>query len=651
MWVDPAHNIRMENAPQSRMYKVGDPDDMRALSRIITNKSRLMAFSMTIGEELASDTNLYLANRLRRDPDYCLSSPQLSRIMTSLLQSSIDLHRRGKVGIAMDVSGTRKTAAKELGERCAEKRREQHGHDLTRSQIQAIAQDVIDQWPDKAHKPPRDFWLSPVFFDETEIQNVPVYDEHPVDFEGIYREMDATASNREAQRRGKELVWAAMAPTCPIRPVTEADERMFKSMTDTDWVVRVATAWMNRHPHKWTYLLFAPFGHTSIEQKDEIVRILLITPALAGDLLTHAYTTARQRKATMSISPTTAQRGESLRNPRNGQFGQDPSSRQDTQVQLAGPEYFNLDNPADFEQLSRIVRAEAYAVSRRRKPMGAGAAYTNDLYDELTSRAGITVVTIHRKAGKVSGWEARHAVKNAMSTVRNLEQSTGSMYGGEMNSAEGQARKKYIELKRKTEEELGRQLTPRERRDAEAQVIAQWPQYTKSGKRRKDRPAAGFAEGNITYAAARVDADGQRQSLDEMIGMANPAVDVFAEIDSGYADLDIDDLSKHEATRAWFAGETGGNYIVAETYSQRKASTYRKIVEGTGKSVVALCDEWESAEDDADVSDALFAPFQNAVSDRERENVVHALRSQSKHADRLWVEALRASTKHPSRAK
>ena len=94
---------------------------MHELTEIIRERARRKEWDPTMREEIVSDTLLWLAKQYAKDKDYSITTPYLYRAMAGVTKSAIDMRNRGQVGIALNVSGTRKSAQSLFRHLCEQK--------------------------------------------------------------------------------------------------------------------------------------------------------------------------------------------------------------------------------------------------------------------------------------------------------------------------------------------------------------------------------------------------------------------------------------------------------------------------------------------------------------------------------------------------
>lgn len=632
-----AHYVGMTAVQTSRhrKYKIDDPHDMHELTEIIRERARRKEWDPTMREEIVSDTLLWLANQYAKDNDYSITTPYLYRAMAGVTKSAIDMRNRGQVGIALKVSGTRKSAQSLFRHLCEQKEQDK-GDSLTEREQRTIAEKIIAEWPDQQRKPPIDFWVRPHFAPADDILLVSQHDRvlEP-DFGLVYQTMEAeeTKENGNPKAKARELVWSAIAPSVPITRASEYQYGELRTILrmDPTAITSAARAYSRGRSHSAQWALFAPFFPTSKDQKKEIVRVLLVTPSLACELLTAAYSVATQQKEEpMPISAQAQKARESFRSPRDGTFGnQNKPAR--TRLEL----HREYSIKEDAEELATAIREYSWANSGRHATTGVDR---HEFTEELQSHIMLFAVEeANRNNGKIRGDKIRLAMWNALSRVTSHERLKGSIYGewDKINSTDLQARARFYEEERYLEEDLGRVLTSQERRNLADEIREVWDD-------KRHRPSKDFM-GKLKIVSDTSSSEGLRNksSVQNALGF-KPSLSAEEEYaNSQFAEPQSN--SKDDAVQAWWNG-SAGEVLVKNSISRQKAGNARRSVRESGQTILQICDDWEEARD-TDATGALFVPFAGAVSDREKTNVIDALRSQPEKAEELWDKAVGASTR------
>lgn len=249
-----------------------------------------------MAEDIRSDALLDIAGRIKRfhegkAPSVDVAPQYIRSNVKRLMNRHHDMRRRGVVGSALSVSGTRISAMKRYTQAVvAEQSRLQR--ELTWDERDRIGNQIRDNWHDPKHRPPKDFWHdSPTteYFEETTF--CPQAGRGRCGHDGRFftdDDLDSITSYTP------QHLWETLKNRLPLAPISDADYRLFQSLLarDPGFVARTALEMEERGWAELADVILAPFDLRAREV-ETLTDLLLMSPGYAPEILASAYECAR----------------------------------------------------------------------------------------------------------------------------------------------------------------------------------------------------------------------------------------------------------------------------------------------------------------------------------------------------------------------
>lgn len=337
-----------------------------------------------------------------------------------------------------------------------------------------------------------------------------------------------------------------------------------------------------------------------------------------------------------TISPEAQARQQEARHD-NGRFGEQTHSAPDMELAL-------LDDAAITERIARSEDAQKMRDDARKiinTVRTASAHYTTQgLAHERDDIIGETIVDVVGQQSRGTEhvtdqaflWWATRAV-------------TSRHHDGGVHHTTLKGRAELNRAIQVVEEDLGRQLTQRERNELAEEVRLSYP----AGR----RPAVGYQNQQKQFSLDYTYGPDGEMPLSEVIADERKPADYTTSMSA--AGQAIDDLENEESSYSRAdARKSAWNLIAAKTEAPKVAvnsvkddRAFRKVVDELG-GPVETARQWREGEADDTVEAALFAPFGDLTS-KEMDKVSEVLITYPDFGSKLWDGAMKSATDFAAR--
>lgn len=272
------------------------PQVMDYIDRVI----RALKVDDVLAEEIRSDAFLDIAGRIKKyregkTREVMISSSYLASNVRRLMHRHHDMRRRGVVGSALQMSGTRISAMKRYSE-AVHREEDRLGRELSWREKDAIGTHIRETWHDPAHRPPIGFWRDNTTCNLDDIETWGEWREENLDETVVFNDEDIDILLSSPKQKNQLRMWERLASRLPIRPVPPRARERLLALLDHDpfLIAKVARRLDEEGSSPYENLLYEPFCLDNTGRED-LLRLLLLDPRYSADILISAYEIACDR--------------------------------------------------------------------------------------------------------------------------------------------------------------------------------------------------------------------------------------------------------------------------------------------------------------------------------------------------------------------